>query len=272
MISKIKFGRLTVKQKIYKLTNAVRELNFNDSGLSQTRVNKYIEYMNLDDDELASKAVEICNKYINPDNKPENTISPDIYIKNINFCFHELCSLIGRHQNEESFIDHRLFDKKKNMNERITSDTVIILDDIRSPFNIGSIFRSSECLGVREIALCGISPKPDSIKVKKTSMNTCDLVSWRYFGDTKTAINEYKLKGYEIYAVETLNKSIPVNEIILSGKNAFIFGNEEFGIAGEILNLCDGFIEIPMYGIKNSLNVANAFSIVAYEINKKFQI
>jgi tRNA(Leu) C34 or U34 (ribose-2'-O)-methylase TrmL len=257
MISRKKFLGLETDKQIYKIANSIRECEKNPDETNYSRLDNYIDFFKdapISDQSL--KAGKIMKNYLGTGNRE---------LRKLNFCFHELMGLLDKEVKEENFIIH-LFDGKS---DKIIFDTVVVLDNIRSPFNVGSIFRSSDCLGVRELFLCGITPTPESFKVRKTSMDSSGLTEWKYYENTKDAIVDLKKSGYRIVAVETMEKAVPLYDLTVSGKDAFIFGNEEFGISTEIFGLCDEFVGIPLIGKKNSLNVSNAFSITAYEIMKK---
>lgn len=148
---------------------------------------------------------------------------------------------------------------------------VVVLDNLRSAFNVGSIIRSSECLGVSEIALCGKTPKAENRKVVETAMGTVDFIKSVRYESTPLAISNYQEQGFEIIALELTNNSISLNNYKPARKVALVVGNESLGVAEETLSLCDKIIEIKMYGIKNSLNVSNATSIAVHNIIQKLE-
>jgi len=148
---------------------------------------------------------------------------------------------------------------------------VLILDNLRSAFNVGSIIRSSECLGVTEIALCGKTPDQDNRKVVETAMGTTDYVRLTRYKNIQEAITYYREQKYEIIALELTNNSLSLDKYQPAPKVAIIVGNESLGIAEETLGECDKIIEINMYGIKNSLNVSNATAIAIYNIIHKME-
>ena len=254
MISFNKFNKLTIRQKIYKIANAIREYecDFKNSKYADTKFKKYVEFFRVDiGDKLSVEANKIISDCIH------NVIDE----RNLDLCFHKLYGLIDVEVREEEFRQRHFDVESKN----VKFDTVIILDNIRSPFNVGSIFRTADCLGAGELLLCGITPTPDMPKVQKTSMQTYRYVKWRYFEKTMDAVNDCKENGYKIVAVETLEGAKPLYEIGLKPKSAFVFGNEEFGIDPDIPGICDCSIYIPMIGNKNSMNVSNACSIILFE-------
>ncbi len=143
---------------------------------------------------------------------------------------------------------------------------VVVLDNLRSVFNVGSIFRTAECLGIKNILLCGITPTPLHPNLAKTAMGTTDHVPWKYYPHTSDAISELKQMGYNIYALETAETAESVFATAVSYPLALVLGNESLGIAASILELCDAVIDIPVMGWKNSLNVGVAFSVCAYQL------
>ena len=146
---------------------------------------------------------------------------------------------------------------------------IIILDNLRSAFNVGSIVRSCECFAVQEIAFCGCSPNLTNPKVQKTSMETYKLVRAKYFKKTLDAIKYYKNLNYKILAIETSPNPIALNKYEFSPKSALVFGNEALGIEDKVLENCEEVINIPMQGWKKSLNVGVCLGLVLYQINLK---
>ena len=153
--------------------------------------------------------------------------------------------------------------------------TFLILDNVRSMENVGSIFRTADAAGVSKIYLCGITPKPPRKEIDKTALGATDSVDWEYYEDIKTIIHKLKSDGVFIIAVEQEKRSVPYNKVRdnflldLSEKTAFVVGNEVDGISKEILDLADVIAEIPMHGKKNSLNVSVATGIVLFKSIEK---
>jgi len=142
----------------------------------------------------------------------------------------------------------------------------VVLDNLRSVFNTGSIFRSSECLGIDTIYLCGSSPSPENTRLHKTAMGTVKYIAWQYYSHTIEAVNLLKDRGYTICALETATVAESVFEYQPKFPLALVLGNESLGIDPLILQLCDSIVHIPVAGWKNSLNVGVAFGIAAYQI------
>lgn len=143
---------------------------------------------------------------------------------------------------------------------------IAILDNLRSAFNVGSIFRSAECLGLRELWLCGVTATPETDALRKTAMGTENRVKWRYFSETASALEQARSAGFRIYALETSPAATSVFQTDFRLPLALLMGNESLGLAPEILAQSDAQICLPVQGWKNSLNVAVAFSVCAYQI------
>ncbi len=143
---------------------------------------------------------------------------------------------------------------------------ILILDNLRSAFNVGSIFRSAECLGLKEVWLCGVCATPDNPALIKTSRETADRVDWRHFPETSEAVQEARTKGYMIFALETAPQASSAFTMNYQLPLALVLGNESLGISAEVLELCDEIVSLPVQGWKNSLNVAVACAVCTYQI------
>lgn len=148
---------------------------------------------------------------------------------------------------------------------------VIVLDNIRSMHNVGSIFRTADGFLASGIFLCGYTPQPPHRDIQKTALGATETVDWIYFPTTLEAVQQLKSEGYRIYAIEQVEGSIMLDrfESNPEEKYAVILGNEVSGVDEEVLKLCDGAIEIPQEGMKHSLNVSIAAGIVAWEFYKR---
>ena len=151
---------------------------------------------------------------------------------------------------------------------------VVVLENIRSMHNVGSVFRSADAFLIQSICLTGYTPCPPHRDIHKTALGATDTVAWNYHQQTSEAIQHLKAEGYFIYAAEQTSESIPVQELVFSAekKLAIIFGNEASGVDEETLRLCDGAIEIPQFGVKHSLNVSVAAGIVMWECVRKLRL
>lgn len=144
---------------------------------------------------------------------------------------------------------------------------VAVLENIRSAYNVGSLFRTSDAFLLEGIYLTGYTAQPPHKEIKKTALGAEDSVSWQYFANATEAITQLKLENYKIYAVEQVKESTMLNDFDFSAdKIAVIFGNEVSGVEESTLALCDACIEIPQLGIKHSLNIASAAAVVLWEI------
>ncbi|MFA7155397.1 MAG: RNA methyltransferase [Proteiniphilum sp.] len=143
----------------------------------------------------------------------------------------------------------------------------VVLDNVRSRHNIGSVFRTGDAFRVEEILLCGITAPPPNPEIHKTALGAEDSVKWRYMEETVTAVKMLQDSGYIVYAVEQAEKSLSLEKTTLQKgeKYGVIFGHEVHGVQQEVLDACDGCIEIPQYGTKHSLNVSVAAGIVIWD-------
>lgn len=149
---------------------------------------------------------------------------------------------------------------------------IAILENIRSAYNVGSVFRTADAFLIESVFITGYTAKPPHKEISKTALGAQDSVDWKYFESAKPAIEHLKQNQYKIFAVEQVTGSISLLKLRLlhSDKMAFIFGNEISGIDPETLPLCDGYIEIPQFGIKHSLNISVAAGIVLWEAIKTY--
>lgn len=150
---------------------------------------------------------------------------------------------------------------------------IVVLDNVRSQYNVGSVFRTSDAFRVESIYLCGISATPPHQEIHKTALGAEDTVEWKYFKNTIEAIKELKEAGYFIYSIEQVEGSVMLQDLQLNNtkKYAVVLGNEVKGVQQEVVNLSDGCIEIPQFGTKHSLNVSTTAGIVIWDFFKKMQ-
>jgi len=147
----------------------------------------------------------------------------------------------------------------------------VVVDSVRSAFNVGGIFRTAECFGVTELVLCGYTPLPDQPQVTKAAVGATQLVSWRYMEDVRDAIAVLKNAGTPCFALETVAGATDIAQAAWPFPCALVLGNERFGLDPEVVSLCDSAVRIPLFGCKNSLNVVTAFAVAAHEVRKRFQ-
>ena len=150
---------------------------------------------------------------------------------------------------------------------------VIVLDNIRSLNNIGSVFRTSDAFRVESVMLCGITATPPHKDIHKTALGATESVKWNYFENTLDAIGKLKSDGYTILAIEQVEGSIMLEslKVDLKGKYALILGHEMRGVQQEVIDQSDICVEIPQYGTKHSLNISVATGIVIWEIFKQLR-
>ncbi len=167
---------------------------------------------------------------------------------------------------------------------------VVVLDDVRSLYNVGSVFRSCDAFRVEAVYLCGITATPPNAEIHKTALGGEDSVDWKYFANTEDAVRELQANGYFVYAVEQVEGSTKLQDLDrtfspapqqaeeraaplrfphTSTPHAIIFGNEVKGVKQSVVDLCDGCLEIPQFGTKHSLNVSVTAGIVIWEFAKR---
>ena len=163
---------------------------------------------------------------------------------------------------------------------------VVVLDNVRSQHNVGAVFRTADAFLLEGLYLCGITPKPDTLSTNndlhKTALGAEQTVSWQAFAETMEAVKTLQARGYKVYAVEQAHHSITLEQAAEEVKNALpstlnalpstlngiaiVLGHEVFGVAQEVVDACNGCIEIPQYGTKHSLNVSVTAGIVMYAL------
>ncbi|MFH1800528.1 MAG: RNA methyltransferase [Candidatus Omnitrophota bacterium] len=142
----------------------------------------------------------------------------------------------------------------------------VVLNDIRSLYNVGSIFRTADGIGVEKIWICGITGFPPDTQISKTALGSEREVPWEYREDVRSVVHELKAQGYQIVLLEQVAGSIPYQDYEPVAPVCLIVGNEVAGVSDTLLSLCDRTIEIEMAGLKNSLNVSVAFGVAAFHI------
>ena len=150
---------------------------------------------------------------------------------------------------------------------------IVVLDNIRSMHNVGSVFRSADAFLVEAIFLCGYTPQPPHRDIQKTALGATETVDWLYFETTSDAVTQLKSKGYKVYAVEQAAESISLEKIRVKPQEniAIVMGNEVEGVQDDVLMMVDGCLEIPQAGMKHSLNISVAAGIVLWELTRKMQ-
>jgi tRNA G18 (ribose-2'-O)-methylase SpoU len=151
------------------------------------------------------------------------------------------------------------------------SSIVIVLDNVRSQSNVGSVFRTADAFLTKKIYLCGITAKPPHRDIQKTALGATESVEWSHHESTLDVVRQLKAEGYKIIGIEQAEGSVALQNIKTEKgeKYALIFGHEVNGVDQNVIDLCDMCVEIPQFGIKHSFNIAVSAGIVLWEMNKK---
>lgn len=158
---------------------------------------------------------------------------------------------------------------RKSVEEFKRSDKIpiiAVLENVRSAYNVGSVFRTADAFLIEAVYLCGYTAFPPHKEIRKTALGAEETVQWKHFKNGIDAITELRLQGYAVYAVEQAQDSIKLNGFKGSEKIAVLFGNEVTGVEQSTIAQTDGCIEIPQWGMKHSLNIATAAGIVLWEL------
>jgi 23S rRNA (guanosine2251-2'-O)-methyltransferase len=150
----------------------------------------------------------------------------------------------------------------------------VVLDNVRSMHNIGSIFRTSDGFAVEQICLCGITAKPPHREIEKTALGATQSINWTYFETPQQAVETLRADGYKIIAIEQAENSIMLNTFapVANEKYALIFGNEVNGVSDDVMQQIDACIEIPQFGIKHSFNIVVSAGIVLWDFFAKLNL
>ena len=159
----------------------------------------------------------------------------------------------------------------EDFKKSVKTPLVAVLDQVRSAHNTGSVLRTADAFRLEAVYLCGITPLPPDADLHKTALGAEDSVCWKHFDDTRDAIAELRGNGYRILAVEQCQRSTPLQDFAVEPgvPYALVLGHEVMGVDQEVVDLCDGCIEIPQVGTKHSLNVSVAGGIVLWELFKQ---
>jgi tRNA G18 (ribose-2'-O)-methylase SpoU len=151
---------------------------------------------------------------------------------------------------------------------------IVILDDIRSLNNVGSVFRTSDAFLIEKIYLCGITATPPNKEIHKTALGSTESVTWEYAEDVVTLIQKLKDSNIKVVAIEQAEKSVMLQDFKVDKgeKLAIIFGNEVKGVQQTVVNLCDAVIEIPQFGTKHSLNISVSVGVVLWDLFKQMKL
>lgn len=152
--------------------------------------------------------------------------------------------------------------------EATKNHVIVVLDNIRSMHNVGSVFRTADAFLIEAIFLCGYTPQPPHRDIHKTALGATETVDWIHYKTSAEALEDLKQRGYKVFAIEQTEGSISLEKFYMKQdeKIAVIFGNEVEGISSEVLDLCNGSIEIPQFGMKHSLNISVAAGIILWKL------
>jgi tRNA G18 (ribose-2'-O)-methylase SpoU len=147
---------------------------------------------------------------------------------------------------------------------------IVVLDDVRSMYNVGSVFRTGDAFRIEAVYLCGITSTPPSTEIHKTALGAEDSVNWKYFPTAMEALQELKAEGYEVYAVEQAHGSTKLQDFapLPNKKYAVTLGNEVKGVHQDVVDASDGCLEIPQFGTKHSMNVSVTAGIIIWHFVK----
>jgi 23S rRNA (guanosine2251-2'-O)-methyltransferase len=150
----------------------------------------------------------------------------------------------------------------------------VVLDDVRSMHNIGSVFRTCDAFSVEKILLCGITAQPPHREITKTALGATESIFWKYYVTISDAMEALKSEGYKILCIEQAEGSIDLADFIPESymKYAVVFGNEVNGVSQSVVDVCDYCLEIPQFGTKHSFNISVTAGIVLYDLSKKMKI
>lgn len=144
---------------------------------------------------------------------------------------------------------------------------VVVMDQIRSMHNVGSVFRTADAFLINGICLCGFTPQPPHRDIHKTALGATETIDWVYYENTIDAVYALHQQGYQVFAIEQTDNSIPLNAFEKPNQPiALVFGNEVDGVDEDVIKACDGVIEIPQWGMKHSLNISVAAAVVLWEL------
>jgi tRNA G18 (ribose-2'-O)-methylase SpoU len=172
----------------------------------------------------------------------------------------------------ETSFEVRSFDAQISLeeyNKLPKNPLYIILDNLRSAFNVGAIFRLCDTMRVSGLFLCGYTAFPPHKKLEKTSLGAIDFVPWKKFEHTRDAVGYLQQKGIPVWAAETTSLSRSYLSVEYPHEIGIVFGNEAYGVSRDIMEICDNLIEIPLFGFKNSLNVATSCAVIGFKAIEK---
>ena len=244
----LSFGRKQCLDTLYRIGLQLEQHygNEKERGLALASIDSYLEVLEGHEDAYIKKQAE--------------------YLKNIEI--KDLVSLQNwiMHLERELKVDLKDSDFIVSTEDRKESEEKLpihlVLDNLRSAFNVGSLFRTAEALGIEEIHLCGYTPSPENSKVAKSALGTEDWTKWTYWENSLECLEALKERGIKTYALETESGATPLEEVQVQAPCALVLGNERYGLGEPVLRKTDELVVIPLRGRKNSLNVGNCGAIV----------
>lgn len=197
-------------------------------------------------------------------------LTPDLTLQEFYNWMMPLERFLKKDLKDEDFLVFNKDHQNRKENHQ-TLPLVIILDHVRSSFNVGSIFRTAEAFNIEKIYLVGYTPDPENAKTNKTTLGAHEFIPWESVPRIQPLIEKLKHEGYRVIAAETTSHAIHLETPMNQAKTAFVFGNERFGLDPDVISLCDETRIIQLSGYKNSLNIANCASIFIYEYDKQWR-
>lgn len=161
-------------------------------------------------------------------------------------------------------------DQPAGASQGVVMPVTVVVDSLRSAFNVGGVVRTAECFGVEEVIFCGYSPRPDQAASARAALGADQLVPWRYVESIRDCVGALKHSGICCYALETVADAPYVSDFAWEFPCALILGNERFGLDPDVVALCNSAVRIQLYGTKNSLNVVSAFAVAAYQVRQRW--
>jgi tRNA G18 (ribose-2'-O)-methylase SpoU len=216
-------------------------------------------------------AVRCYEAYVNMSEQAFDRMAHEPIRRSAERVAHQIFGML-RHVKAKEATNLRNTDRKPTTQQRTLHPIVLVLDNVRSAYNVGSLFRTAETAGVEEVMTCGITCHPPHPKLSKTALSATEHVQYRHFDDVAAAIDTCKAKNYTVVAMETTNEAVPYDQLPYSRQGvALVLGNEMFGVDPAILAKCDHVVQIPTFGVKNSLNVASAAPVAVYEAIRQWR-
>lgn len=254
-----------MKRKIEHIYGLFRSLesSYSQSGFESAAFAELILQLKSLQDEKDLELLKICAIHVH--------LRKDMSLRAFLYWIVPIERYLNKSLKDEDFIifnrDHFSQEKKQS-----AIPLVIILDNIRSSFNVGSMFRTAEAFNVEKIILTGYSPDPMNPKTQKTTLGSHQYIAWESRPNCIEVIESLKRENFRVIAAETTNQAIDIAHAFdFQAKTAFVFGNERFGMDSEVIKVCDETRQISLPGIKNSLNVANCASIFMFEFSRQFR-